>query len=152
MLPAENTPTNAEATSRSNEATTSAAVSGVPSWNLTPWRILNVQVLPPLEAAQLSARIGTSFDLESANVSCSPGINAVTISACSARSGGSNEVAPFETAMRSVPPALPAATRRGAAMAPSASSPSIGMLMPTTDPRIISSRREMRPALNSSMM
>ena len=26
---------------------TSAAVSGVPSWNLTPWRILKVYVLPP---------------------------------------------------------------------------------------------------------
>src|SRR5215204_1987992 len=28
-------------------AATSSAVSGEPSWNLTPWRILNVQVLPP---------------------------------------------------------------------------------------------------------
>ena len=26
---------------------TSAAVSGEPSWNFTPWRILKVQVLPP---------------------------------------------------------------------------------------------------------
>src|SRR5215470_15413095 len=25
---------------------TSAAVSGVPSWNFTPWRILKVQILP----------------------------------------------------------------------------------------------------------
>src|SRR5689334_8816802 len=32
---------------RWNEVSTSLAVSGVPSWNLTPWRILNVNVLPP---------------------------------------------------------------------------------------------------------
>ena len=35
-------------------AATSAAVSGEPSWNFTPERILNVQVLPP------SAGVGIS--------------------------------------------------------------------------------------------
>src|SRR3954447_435128 len=35
-------------------AATSAAVSGEPSWNLTPSRILNVQVLPPSVGSGIS--------------------------------------------------------------------------------------------------
>ena len=44
-------------------AATSSAVIGVPSWNLTPWRILNVHTLPSAFGFQLSASRGWSFSL-----------------------------------------------------------------------------------------
>ena len=46
-----------------NRAATSSAVIGVPSWNLTPWRILNVQTLPSAFGFQLSASRGWSCSL-----------------------------------------------------------------------------------------
>src|SRR6185312_9580016 len=45
------------------EDATSSAVIGVPSWNLTPWRILNVHSLPSAFGFQLSARRGWSWSL-----------------------------------------------------------------------------------------
>src|SRR6266567_9466463 len=44
--------------SRWNVATTSAAVSGAPLWNLTPWRSLKVQVLTSSDGVQPVARSG----------------------------------------------------------------------------------------------
>src|SRR5215467_358819 len=43
---------------RENVATTSAELNGVPSWNFTPSRSLNVYVLPSDDTFQLSARSG----------------------------------------------------------------------------------------------
>ncbi|MNT03350.1 hypothetical protein D3C72_1378790 [compost metagenome] len=40
---------------------TSAAVNGLPSCHSTPWRSLNVMVLPSSDTAQLSARTGRGF-------------------------------------------------------------------------------------------
>ncbi len=37
----------------------SLEVSTLPSWNLTPWRILNVYVMPSLETVHDSARSPT---------------------------------------------------------------------------------------------
>src|SRR2546428_7576835 len=44
-----------------SEATTSAAVKGVPSLNMTPWRILKVHIDASALGVQLSARTGSSF-------------------------------------------------------------------------------------------
>ena len=38
--------------------TTSAGVNGVPSFHLTPWRMVNVIVLPPLDQAYFVASHG----------------------------------------------------------------------------------------------
>src|SRR5579859_5749446 len=43
---------------RSKFALTALASSGVPSWNVTPWRRWNVQTLPSALVSQLSARAG----------------------------------------------------------------------------------------------
>jgi hypothetical protein len=40
---------------------TSAAVKGLPSCHSTPWRSLNVMVLPSSDTVQLSASIGRGF-------------------------------------------------------------------------------------------
>ena len=45
---------------RRKNAATSSATSVLPSWNLTPWRILNVQVLMSGVNDQLSASSGSS--------------------------------------------------------------------------------------------
>ena len=41
-----------------NVAATSSAVIGLPSWNFTPWRILNVHCEPSAFGFQLSASRG----------------------------------------------------------------------------------------------
>src|SRR5438093_3609378 len=58
--------------SRLKVATTSSTVIGVPSWNLTPWRILNVQDFEPFDAFHEVASCGWSTEFLSAKTSCSP--------------------------------------------------------------------------------
>src|SRR4051812_1667225 len=78
--PAERTPLNDESacesfvSSRLNVATTSSAVSGVPSWNLTPCRSLNVQLFALFDGFHDVARRGLSTEFLSAQTSCSPGM------------------------------------------------------------------------------
>ena len=77
--PGESTPVNAESAFdlffgsawRSMVATTSAAVSGVPSWNVTPFRIANVHTEPSPFGVQLSAMRGSnsSWSLDHARYS-----------------------------------------------------------------------------------
>jgi hypothetical protein len=67
-LPLESTPAKADSAAeptlgsvmRSNEATTSSTVNGVPSCHLTPWRIVNVQESGVEPATHLVARRGWS--------------------------------------------------------------------------------------------
>ena len=58
--------------SRSNVATTSRAVIGLPSWNLTPWRILNVHAEPSSLGSQLVASRGWGSSLRSDHTRYSP--------------------------------------------------------------------------------
>ncbi len=51
---------------RSNDATTSSAVMGVPSWNLTSVRNLNVHDFASLDGFQLVASSGCIFAFTSA--------------------------------------------------------------------------------------
>ena len=53
-------------------AATSSAVIGVPSWNLTPWRILNVHTEASSFGVQLSARRGCALSFESDQMRYSP--------------------------------------------------------------------------------
>jgi hypothetical protein len=51
---------------------TSCAVSGLPSWNFTPWRILKVKVLPP------SAGFGISVQRSQTNSVVEAGLSGGT--------------------------------------------------------------------------
>ena len=48
---------------RSKLKQTASALNGVPSWNVTPWRRLNVQDMPSGEASQLSASDGSTSEV-----------------------------------------------------------------------------------------
>ena len=66
--PLDSTPLNADkaleplsgSACRLNVAATSSVVIGLPLWNFTPWRILNVHCEPSSFGFQLSARRGTA--------------------------------------------------------------------------------------------
>ncbi|CFW38341.1 Uncharacterised protein [Bordetella pertussis] len=59
----------AGSTMRWNENTTSLAVSGLPWWNFTPGRSLNVHSRRSADGVQLTARSGTTLELASMRVS-----------------------------------------------------------------------------------
>ena len=88
------------------EAATSSAVMGVPSWNLTPWRILNVQTLPSAFGFQLSASRGWSCSLLSDQTRNSPVCDMMPRPPSSATLSGSISVdGPGDMPSFSVPPA-----------------------------------------------
>src|SRR3954452_12804941 len=88
--------------SRLKVATTSSAESGVPSWNFTPWRILNVHDLAPLDDFHEVASRGRSTEFLSAKTSCSPArwVGPIAPSDCS--NGGSSEPSGITPPKRSV--------------------------------------------------
>ena len=138
---------------RSNVATTSSAVIGVPSWNFTPVRSLNVHVFAPSDGFQLSARRGMIFELLSVYTSCSPGMCEIESAPSDCSSGGSSEPSGMIPPTRIVPPER-RCTRAGAANAasgPKAMSVVSIAPMPSTLPRTMNSRRSTRPSLNSSI-
>ena len=52
-------------TTRRSENTTSSAVTGLPEWNVSPGRMVNVMTLPPSPISQLSATPPTSVVMSS---------------------------------------------------------------------------------------
>ena len=78
--PFDNTPVNAdsafeplsESACRLNVAATSSAVIGLPLWNFTPWRILNVHCDPSRLGFQLSASRGRGLRSLSEKIRNSP--------------------------------------------------------------------------------
>src|SRR3954467_14999968 len=150
------------------EDATSSAVMGVPSWNLTPWRILNVQTLPSALGFQLSASRGCSCSLLSDHERNSPLWDMRPRPPSSATLIGSiSVVGPGDMPTFSVPPGLTATSLPPAFTAVSAPPPLLllllpvphaaatkltsGIDMPITLPRRMNSRRLTRPALYSSM-
>src|ERR1700755_789359 len=91
------------------EDATSSAVMGVPSWNLTPWRILNVHSLPSALGFQLSASRGCSWSLLSDQDRNSPLCDMTPRPPSSATLIGSISVGgPGDMPSLSVPPGLTA--------------------------------------------
>src|SRR3954454_8589495 len=150
------------------EAATSCAVIGVPSWNFTPWRILNVHTLPSELGFQLSARRGCSCSLLSDHERNSPVCDMTPRPPSSATLMGSiSVVGPGDMPSFSVPPGLTATSLPPALTAVSAPPPLLVLLlpvphaltrnprtgtdMPITVPRRTNSRRLRRPAVYSSM-
>src|SRR3954452_9744004 len=151
------------------EAATSCAVIGVPSWNFTPWRILNVHTLPSELGFQLSARRGCSCSLLSDHERNSPVCDMTPRPPSSATLMGSiSVVGPGDIPSLSVPPDLTATSLPPAWTAVSVPPPpplllllpvphaaarklTSGIDMPTTVPRFMNSRRLSRPALYSSI-
>ena len=78
--PFDSTPVNAESALppvlgsawKLNVAATSCAVIGLPSWNFTPWRILNVHCEASALGSQLSASRGTALSSRSEKIRYSP--------------------------------------------------------------------------------
>src|SRR4051794_37713921 len=152
------------------EAATSCAVIGVPSWNFTPWRILNVHTLPSALGFQLSARRGCSCSLLSDHARNSP-LWEITPRPPSSPTlmGSISVVGPGDMPSFSVPPCLTATSLPPACTAVPppppplllvpllpvpqalARKPTMGMDMPMTPPRRTNSRRLRRPALYSSI-
>src|SRR3954454_21615809 len=151
---------------------TSAAVRGVPSWNLTPWRILKVQTLPSAFGFQLSARRGSRCSLLSDQARNSAACDMTPRPPSSATLIGSISVlGPGDMPSLSVPPGLTAtslppawtALPEGAVLPPplelvllpvphaAARKLTSGIDMPITLPRRTNSRRLTRPALYSSI-
>src|SRR6185436_6533212 len=141
---------------------TSSAVMGVPSWNLTPWRILNVQTLPSEFGFQLSARRGCSCSLLSDHDRNSPLWDMTPRPPSSATLIGSiSVVGPGDMPSFSVPPGLTATSLPPALTAVSALPPLLvlvlllpvphaaarklttGIDIPITEPRRTNSRRLM---------
>ena len=117
MLPDLRTPLNAErapppplgSVLRLNVAMTSAAVSGEPSWNLTPWRRLNAHWVPSLFVFQLVASRGEIVLSAFVCVRYSPQIEPVANVPWSANWCGSMGLAGAGMMpTRSLPPALTA--------------------------------------------
>jgi hypothetical protein len=150
------------------DATTSLAVSGVPSLNLTPWRILKVHSVASGFDVHDSASHGVSclFSLTQRN---SPVSASTARPPASPFRTGSTSVVGVVMPRRIVPPAAGAAADvappaavlpAGAVVAASSFAPPhaairneiIGSESPATVPRLMNSRRSMRPATYSSTM
>ena len=127
--------------------TTSSAVNGVPSWNLTFLRIWNVQVFALFDAFHDVAILGTRREFLSAKTSCSPAMCEIASAPSDCRSGGSSEPSALGEPTRSVPPRRIAACGAAVASGTPATRPSRGMDIPSTEPRRSSSRRVMLPSL-----
>src|SRR6202034_3352644 len=144
--------------------TTSSAVSALPLWNLTPWRILNVHTSAVEFADQLSASTGFSTRVWVDRQRYSP------VWASMSRPPWSATVSGLIAAAGTTMPALMGAPALPAALGlpdPDADvdvdvvdgddpqavriASITGMEMPMTVPRRMNSRRESRPAANSSM-
>src|SRR5580658_6011755 len=145
--------------------TTSAAVSGAPLWNLTPWRILNVQTSAVEFADQLSASTGDRFRVWPDRVRYSPVCASMSSPPWSATVIGLIAAVGVVMPARITAPGAPAAELDAEAddepdepdddaELPQAAriDPSTGTEMPTTVARRMKSRRDNRPAANSSMM
>ena len=142
---------------------------GVPSWNLTPWRILNVHTLPSELGFQLSARRGWSWSLLSDHDRNSPVWDMTPRPPSSAtRTGSISVVGPGDMPSFSVPPgltatSLPPALTAVSALPPllvlvllpvpqaAARKPTTGIDIPMTPPRRTKSRRLMYPDRYSSI-
>ncbi len=140
---------------------TSSAVSGAPPWNFTPWRILKVHTSPAALGDQLSASTGVSLSCWSDRHRYSP------VWASMSRPPWSATVSGLIEAVGTTMPALITAPDEPAPVLPPVvagvvevlelphaeiTAPRMGSEMPTTVPRTSKSRREIRPAANSSMM
>ena len=141
--------------------TTSSAVSAAPLWNLTPWRILNVQTSAAVFGVQLVASTGVRvrpwpdrhrYSPVCASMSSPPWsatvtglIAAVGVTMPALITAPAAPVADAEELDDELDddPLLPQAARID---------PSAGTEMPTTVARRMKSRRDSRPAANSSMM
>ena len=144
--------------------TTSSAVSAAPLWNLTPWRILNVQTSAVELADQLVASTGFRVRVWVDRHRYSP------VCASMSRPPWSATVTGLIAAVGVTMPALITAPAAPAAadedelvelaelgeldelLQAASIDPSSGTEMPTTVPRRMKSRRDSRPAANSSMM
>ncbi len=173
---ADSTPVNAErafdllagSASRLIDAATSFAVIGEPSLNVTPWRILKVHSLASGFDVHDSASHGVSclFSLTQRN---SPVSASTARPPASPFSTGSTSVVGVVMPRRIVPPAAGAAAdvdppaavlpAGGVVVAVSFSPPHaairneiIGSERPATVPRLMNSRRSIRPATYSSTM
>ena len=87
-------------------ATTSSALIGVPSWNFTPWRILNVHTDASALGSQLSASRGTALSLASDQTRYSPGWHSTAAPPSSATVIGSIADAGALMPTLTVPPGL----------------------------------------------
>ena len=141
--------------------TTSSAVSGAPLWNLTPWRILNVHTSALLFGDQLVASTGLRFSVWPDRHRYSPVCASMSRPPWSNRTTGL--IAPVGVTMPALitAPALPAAEADDEPAAgldellllqAARIDPTSGAEMPTTLARRMKSRRDIRPAANSSMM
>ena len=144
---------------RSIVATTSSAVRSWPSWNLTPWRILNVQTEPSALGFQLSARRGRSLSLSSDQVRYSPDWPSTARAPSLLTITGSSAPAGARMPVRIVPPGSGGSVWGGSTFATSSRStpqaearkPASETDMPTTVARATNSRRLIVPARYSSM-
>ena len=147
---------------RLNVAATSSAVIGLPSWNFTPWRILNVHCVPSPLGFQLSASRGTALSSLSEKIRNSPDCPRVPSAPWLLTLIGSRSLPGICRPERNVPPGLTAAVVRllpppdVVVFSPLpqavARKPTSGSDIPTTAPRRMNSRRPMYPARYSSMM
>ena len=138
-------------------ATTSAAVSVLPSWNLTPLRIWNVHTVAFAFGFQLVASDGTTCPFGFVNVRYSPGMLEKASAPPSLSRYGSMGPAGAVRPTRIVPPALPAARRvRASGAAPASPTrpsnpPSMPTERPNMAPRLRNSSRLSSPLTSSSM-
>ena len=129
-------------------ATTSAAVSAWPSWNLTPGRSAKVQTLPSSLGFHDSASIGLRVRSGLSRTRNSPVCISISRPPVLATVTGSTAPDGACAATRMVVPALPWARAGGLATPDSAASS--GAARPTRAPWRSRLRRSMRPARNSS--
>jgi len=159
--PFDNTPVNAdsafeplsESACRLNVAATSSAVRGLPSWNFTPWRILNVHWEPSRLGFQLSASRGTGLSWLSEKMRYSPDCPRTASAPALLTLIGSRSLPGICSPARRVPPSLTFALFASfPELELSVSSPlphavarklSSGSDIPTTAPRRMNSRRRM---------
>src|SRR5580658_5061647 len=142
--------------------TTSAAVSGAPLWNLTPWRILNVQTSAAEFGDQLSASTGCRFRVCPDRVRYSPVCASMSSPPWSATVMGLIAAVGVVMPARITAPGAPVAEVDAVAddeldgdvelLQAARTDPRTGAEMPTTVARRMKSRRDSRPAANSSMM
>ena len=126
-------------------ATTSFAVIVLPSWNLTPLRIWNVQTVASAFGFQLVASHGTTCPCGFVNVRYSPGMPANASEPPSFSRYGSSEAPNAAMPTRIVPPALTAvaARARDGAAAASPANASRLPIMPTERPNIVAAAQEL---------
>ncbi len=161
--PFDSTPVNAESAleplsgsaCRLKVAATSSAVIGLPSWNFTPSRILNVHCEPSSLGFQLSASRGTAVSFESEKIRYSPDCPSVPSAPWLLTLIGSRSEPGSCRPDRTVPPFLTAASFDSAPEVPLeppslsplphalARKPTRGSDIPTTAPRRMNSRRPM---------